>query len=144
MFGHPFGWALEFGLDCCCVQFVLLLVSLCVTSVTGFVFRPEDANFVSGFLAGIAILDLKHGDEFIELHLCLVHFVQIVLNHQAPLGSDQTADHGPFFFEYRFVHDVFLLSLKWFNAPLQGALFRYGFLKGILVLLTNDDPNPPI
>ena len=26
MFGHPFGWALGFGLDCCCIQ---LYYSLC-------------------------------------------------------------------------------------------------------------------
>jgi hypothetical protein len=85
-------------------------VVLCVYFVIGFVFCPERANFISGFLTGISILDLKHGDKFIELHLCFIHFIQIVLNHQAPLGCDYAADQGPFFFEYRFVHDVILLT----------------------------------
>jgi hypothetical protein len=106
MFSHPFGWAFGFGLDCCCVQLYYSL--LCLNFVVGFVFSPKDANFVSGFLTGISILDLKHGDKLIELHFCLVHFIQVVLDHQAPLGVDQAADRGPFFFEYRFVHDVVL------------------------------------
>jgi hypothetical protein len=45
-----------------------------VACVFGFVFFPEFANFLSGFLTGISVFDLKHVDEFIELRFCFVDF----------------------------------------------------------------------
>lgn len=75
-----------------------------------FVLRPEFGNFFPCFLACVSVFDLKHGGEFIELHVCLVHFDQIVLNHQTPLAIDLPADQAPFFLEYRFIHHVVLLG----------------------------------
>jgi hypothetical protein len=91
-----------------------VVVSNCIAplgtaSVFRFVFRPEFANFFPGFLTGMPIFDLKHGDELIELHFRFIHFDQIILNHETPLGVDMASDLIPFFFEYRFIHHVILL-----------------------------------
>ena len=75
------------------------ITPLGVVSVVAFVVRPEFANFLSGILTGISVFDLKHGDEFIELHFCFIHFDQVVLNHQVPFAIDLAADQVPFFLE---------------------------------------------
>jgi hypothetical protein len=116
-------------------RFVFVLtgvVSNCFTpsgiaSILGCVFCPEIANFLPGFLTGISILNLKHGDEFIEFHVRFIHFDQVVLNHQAPPGVDLTANQLPIFFEQCFVHHdvILLIFIKRFNAPSQGVLFGY-------------------
>jgi len=81
-----------------------------VACVFGFVFFPESANFLSGFLAGVPVFDLKQADEFIELRLCLVHFEQIIFSHQTPPRSGLASDQVPFFLEYRFVYHGVLLD----------------------------------
>ena len=45
-----------------------------IACVFGFEFFPEFADFLSGFLTGVPVFNLKHVDEFIELRLCFVHF----------------------------------------------------------------------
>lgn len=75
-----------------------------------FMLRPEFGNFLPGFLAGVPVFHLKHGSEFVKLHLCLVDFEQVVFSHQAPLGVNLPADLTPLFLEYRFIHHVVLLG----------------------------------
>ena len=121
---HPFGRAFGLGLDGCCAQ---LCSPLDVADVFRFVFRPEFADFIPGFLTGVSVFDLKHVDEFIELRFRFVHFEQVIFSHQTPPSRGLAADLLPFFLEYCVVQCGSPFIDRYFNAsPLGGALLGFG------------------
>ena len=121
---HPFGRAFGLGLDGCCAQ---LCSPLDVAAVFRFVFRPEFADFLSGFLTGVSVFDLKHVDEFIELGFRFVHFEQVIFSHQTPPSRGLAADLLPFFLEQCVVQCGSPFIDRYFNAPpLGGALLGFG------------------
>jgi hypothetical protein len=112
-------------------RFVLVLpgfVSNCITPLgIAFVFRfvlcPEFGNFIPGFLAGVPVFDLKQVDEFIELGVRLVHFEQVIFNHQTPPPRGLTSDLLPFVLENIFIQCDSPLSADASTHRLGGGAF---------------------
>lgn len=119
MFAHPLGgtFVFYFGLFGGSVH----IDSSGVDSVFRFDFRPKFADLFFGLLAGVAVFDLQHGDEFIELHFGFVHFDEIIFDHQTPFGIDLPADQLPIFFELCFIHDALLLGAALFRLMRIGS-----------------------
>ena len=141
MLAHSLGGSFRFfligcGVQCVAPWFLFTSKGLC-SDVPAFdlILRPNPADLLAGFLTGVSVLDLEHGDEFIELDIRLIHFEQVMLSHQTPPFRGLDANHLPFVLEHGFIHyHAFLLG---------GALFQI-FRLGVFVISFPDGyPSPP-